>query len=167
MFHFIRHALAVFRRRPLDLHVLCIVLILVGGVFVFGYQARVFWDVVVRNRVPLEGEPVFQALTGMTILTDLVWSPFLVAAAIGIWLQREWGKRLGLILGGIMSYMGVQGLLFFPLTRRFGVDAVRDFTRYYYYLAYMFYYGIYAAVGLTLIFYLWFRKIELRKSEFE
>ncbi len=159
----VRRVVNSFRRRPLDLHIFCLVLILVGTVFVFGYQFKVFWDVVIADRVPLEGTPVFQALTGMTILTDLVWSPFLVAAAVGIWVVREWGRRLGFIAGGILAYMGMQGLLFFPLARRFGVDAVEDFTRYYDFTAYMAYYSIYAAVGFTMIFYLWFRKIEFRE----
>jgi len=161
MAHTVYRVLTAIRRRPLDLHLFCLGLILVGGVFVFGYQARVFWEVVVTDRVSLEGEPVFQALTGMTILTDLVWSPFLVAAAVGIWLQAEWGRKLGFIVGGMLTYMGAQGLLFFPLTRRFGVDAVKDFTRYYDFTAYMAYYGIYAVVGATMIFYLWLRKVEL------
>jgi len=158
----VRRAVNAVRRRPLDLHILCIVLALVGAVFVFGYQFRVFWDVVIADKVSLEGTPVFQALTGMTILTDLAWSPFLVAAAVGIWLAREWGRRLGFIVGGVTSYMGLQGLLFFPLTRRFGVDAVQDFTRYYDFTAYMAYYAIYTVVGFTMIFYLWFRKWEFR-----
>lgn len=162
----VRRASDAIRRRPLDLHVLCLVLVLVGAVFVFGYQFRVFWDVVITDRVSLEGTPVFQALTGMTILTDLAWSPALVAAAIGIWLGKEWGRRLGYILGGVTAYIGVQGLLFFPLTRRFGVDAIKDFTRYYNFAAYMINYAIFAAVGFTLIFYLWFRKLEFKKIDF-
>jgi hypothetical protein len=158
----VQRLVGAFRRRPLDLHVLCLVLVVVGAVFVFGYQVGVFWEVVITDRVSLEGEPVFQALTAVTLLTDLVWSPLLVAAAVGIWLLREWGRRLGFVIGGALAYMGVQGLLFFPLTRRFGVDAVEDFTRYYDYTAYMAYYAIYAAVGFAMIFYLWLRKIELR-----
>jgi len=158
----VRRAANAVRRRPLDLHILCIVLFFVGAVFVFGYQFRVFWDVVITDRVPLEGTPVFQALTGMTILTDLAWSPVLVVAAVGIWLGREWGRRLGFIIGGVTSYIGVQGLLFFPLTRRFGVDAIQDFTRYYNFVAYMINYAIFATVGFTLIFYLWFRKLEFK-----
>ena len=146
----------------MDLHIFCVVLFVVGAVFAFGYQASVFWDVVITDAVSLEGTPVFQALTAMTLLTDLVWSPLLVAAAIGIWLMRDWGRRLGFVIGGILAYMGPQGLLFFPLTRRFGVDAVEDFTRYYDFTAYMAYYSIYAAVGFAMVFYLWFRKIELR-----
>lgn len=159
----VRRVVNAFRRRPLDLHIFCLVLFLVGAVFVFGYEFKVFWDVVITDRVPLEGTPVFQALTGMTLLTDLVWSPFLVAAAVGIWAVREWGRRLGFVAGGILAYMGMQGLLFFPLARRFGVDAVEDFTRYYDFTAYMAYYSIYAAVGFAMIFYLWFRKIEFRE----
>lgn len=158
----VQRVVRAFKRRPLDLHVFCLVLFVVGGVFVFGYQASVFWDVVITDRVSLEGTPVFQALTATTILTDLVWSPLLVAAAIGIWSMRDWGRRLGFVVGGVLAYVGVQGLLFFPLTRRFGVDAVQDFTRYYDFTAYMAYYSIYAAVGFAMIFYLWFRKIELR-----
>jgi hypothetical protein len=158
----VQRLVRAFKRRPLDLHIFCLVLFLVGGVFAFGYQARVFWDVVITDTVSLEGTPVFQALTAMTLLTDLAWSPLLVAAAIGIWLLRDWGKRLGFIIGGVLAYMGTQGLLFFPLTRRFGVDAVEDFTRYYDFTAYMAYYSIYAAVGFATIFYLWFKKIELR-----
>ncbi|MGD8719166.1 MAG: hypothetical protein PVH29_10140 [Candidatus Zixiibacteriota bacterium] len=160
---FVRRIVDAFRRRPLDLHVFCLVLFMIGAVFVFGYQVRVFWEVVITDRTPLEGTPVFQALTGMTLLTDLVWSPFLVASSIGIWLYRNWGRKLGFIIGGVMAYMGTQGLLFFPLTRRFGVDAVEDFTRYYEFTAYMAYYAIYAAVGFTMIFYLWFRKIDLSR----
>jgi hypothetical protein len=159
----VRRAVNAVRRRPLDLHIFCIVMVVVGGVFVFGYQFRVFWDVVITDRVSLEGTPVFQALTGMTLLTDLLWSPFLVAAGIGVWLAREWGQRLGFIVGGVTAYMGLQGLLFFPLTRRFGVDAVEDFTRYYDFTAYMAYYAIYAVVGFTMIFYLWFRKLSLKE----
>ncbi len=158
----VRRVVNAFRRRPLDLHIFCLVLIIVGGVFIFGYQIKVFWDVVITDTVPLEGTPVFQALTGMTLLTDLLWSPFLVAAAVGIWLSRDWGRRMGFIVGGILAYMGMQGLLFFPLARRFGVDAVDDFTRYYDFTAFMAYYTIYAAVGFAMIFYLWFRKVEFR-----
>jgi hypothetical protein len=158
----VQRAVRAVRRRPLDLHIFCLSLFLVGAVFVFGYQSKVFWEVVVTDRVSLEGAPVFQALTGMTLLTDLVWSPLLVAAAVGIWLLRNWGRRLGFVIGGALAYMGMQGLLFFPLTRRFGVDAVEDFTRYYDFTAYMAYYAIYAAVGFTMVFYLWFRKIESR-----
>ncbi len=160
----VRRLVDAFKRRPLDLHIFCLVLFLVGGVFVFGYQSRVFWVVVVTNRTPLEGTPVFQALTGMTLLTDLAWSPFLVAVAVGIWLLRGWGRKLGFIVGGILAYMGMQGLLFFPLARRFGVDAVEDFTRYYDFTAFMAYYSIYAVVGFAMIFYLWFRKIEIRPT---
>jgi len=158
----IRRLVNAFRRRPLDLHIFCLVLFLVGAVFVFGYQFNVFWDVVIMDRTPLEGAPVFRALTGMTLLTDMVWSPLLVAAAVGIWLLRNWGRRLGFILGGMLTYMGTQGLLFFPLARRFGVDAVEDFTRYYDFTAYMAYYSIYAVVGVAMILYLWLRKVELR-----
>jgi hypothetical protein len=158
----VQRAVRAFKRRPLDLHIFCLILFLVGAVFVFGYQSNVFWEVAITDTVSLEGAPVFQALTAMTLLTDLAWSPLLVAAAIGIWLMRDWGRRLGFVLGGVLAYMGAQGLLFFPLTRRFGVDAVEDFTRYYDFTAYMAYYLIYAAVGFAMIFYLWFRKIELR-----
>lgn len=158
----VQRLVRAFKRRPLDLHIFCVVLFLVGAVFVFGYQSSVFWDVVITDRVSLEGTPVFQALTAMTLLTDLVWSPLLVAAAIGIWGMRDWGRRLGFVVGGILAYMGTQGLLFFPLTRRFGIDAVEDFTRYYDFTAYMAYYSIYTVVGFVMVFYLWFRKIELR-----
>jgi hypothetical protein len=158
----VQRVVRAFKRRPLDLHIFCLSLFVVGAVFVFGYQANVFWDVVITDRVSLEGTPVFQALTAMTLLTDLVWSPLLVAAAIGIWAMRDWGRKLGFVIGGVLAHLGVQGLLFFPLTRRFGVDAVEDFTRYYDFTAYMAYYSIYAAVGFAMIFYLWLRKIELR-----
>ena len=158
----VQRVVKAFKRRPLDLHIFCVVLFLVGAVFVFAYQSSVFWDVVITDRVSLEGTPVFQALTAMTLLTDLVWSPLLVAAAIGIWAVRDWGRRLGFIRGGVLALLGTQGLLFFPLTRRFGVDAVEDFTRYYDFTAYMANYSIFAVVGFTMIFYLWFRKIELR-----
>jgi len=158
----VQRVVKAFKRRPLDLHIFCVVLFLVGAVFVFAYQSSVFWDVVITDRVSLEGTPVFQALTAMTLLTDLVWSPLLVAAAIGIWAVRDWGRRLGFIIGGVLALLGTQGLLFFPLTRRFGVDAVEDFTRYYDFTAYMANYSIFAVVGFAMIFYLWFRKIELR-----
>jgi len=161
----VRRLSAAVRRRPLDLHIFCLALVLVGGIFVFAYQSRVFWEVVITDRVSLEGAPVFQALSGMTILTDLVWSPFMVASAVGIWLRRGWGRKLGLIVGGVTTCMGVEGVLFFPLTNRFGVDAMRDFTRYYNFVAYMANYGILAVVGFTMIFYLWFRKIEFGEPD--
>ncbi len=47
----VRRLVEAVRRRPLDLHIFCIVLFVVGGVFVFGYQFRIFWDVVVTDRV--------------------------------------------------------------------------------------------------------------------
>lgn len=161
MVFWVRRVMEEVRRRPLDLHLYGALLFLVGAVFVFGYQVKVFWDVVITDKVSLEGTPVFQSLSATTILSDLLWSPFLAATAVGLWLGKRWARSMGLVVGGVTSYMGVQGLLFFPLTRRFGVDAVADFTRYYDFGAYMAYYGIYALVGASLILYVSLRKIPL------